>query len=176
MAAFHVAAFWLVTISLLSYQPKQISRENLNPDWCEEERLKKKGGLGICSSKKLRERWAELYKLSSCQRRIFWVPKCAQGTWLCDCTFWLHMGLVLSNALNFHINSRTAAKGKNPESPGKGKKSLWLLKEIYIRQCTGESVETHGSFPDSIRRHPLGILRIDLHYIQLRNALSWRQS
>lgn len=132
---------------------------------------------GICSSKKLRERWAELCKMSSFQRRqnnhlSAWVRYLTP----CDCTSWLHMGLVLSNDLNFHINSRTAAKSKNPKSPGKGNKSLWLLKEINIRLCIGESVETHGSFPDSVWRGPLGILRIDLHYIQLRNTSSRRQS
>lgn len=48
MAAFHVVAFCLVTSFLLPYQPKQIFRDYLSPEWHEQELSKereKKGDL-----------------------------------------------------------------------------------------------------------------------------------
>lgn len=42
----------------------------------------------------------------------------------CKCKSCWSVRLGLSGILNFHINSRTAAKGNNPKSPEKGNKSL----------------------------------------------------
>lgn len=174
MAALHGSVFWLVISSLLPYQFNKISKETCadlyyRVAWGRA--LTRKGTRRGVASKSLTglllRQWGAqgemgtgLSELFSCQRRqsnLLSVWACTGYLAPCNRTFCLNTRLALSDVLNFHINSRTAAKGKNPKSPEKGKKCFDFWKKSIL-DSTLIKVWKPMDWFQILWRNPLGIL------------------